>query len=162
MGAAADAALRLGVALASVTPRVEVFTFSTTLERVTPRLREVVAGARADLGPPGHAWGGGTAIGRAFRDFLHLYGARLLGRDTVVVVSSDGLDVGEPGVLRDAAREIHARSAGVVWLNPLLATPGYEPTAAGMRAVRPYVTTFAAAGDAAGLARLARTVRLRT
>jgi uncharacterized protein with von Willebrand factor type A (vWA) domain len=49
----------------------------------------------------------------------------------------------------------------VVWLNPLLETAGYEPTASGMRAARPYVTTFTSVSDAPGLARLARTVRIR-
>jgi hypothetical protein len=58
-------------------------------------------------------------------------------------------------------RELHRRSAGVVWLNPLLETPGYEPTAAGMSAARPYITTFTSINDRAGLARLSRLVRLR-
>jgi hypothetical protein len=39
-------------------------------------------------------------------------------------------------------RELYRRSAGVVWLNPLLETEGYEPTASGMRSARPYVTMF--------------------
>ena len=77
------------------------------------------------------------------------------------MIASDGLDVGEPDMLRDAMRELHRRSAGVVWLNPLLETPGYEPTARGMRAARPYVTTFTSVTDASGLARLSRTVRIR-
>jgi uncharacterized protein with von Willebrand factor type A (vWA) domain len=74
---------------------------------------------------------------------------------------SDGLDVGAPDTLRDAMRDLHRRSAGVVWLNPLLDTEGYEPTAAGMRAARPFVTTFTSVNDQAGLARLSRLVRLR-
>ena len=41
-------------------------------------------------------------------------------------------------------REIHRRSAAIAWLNPLVATPGYEPTAGAMRAARPFITTFAA------------------
>jgi len=49
----------------------------------------------------------------------------------------------------------------VVWLNPLLDTPGYEPTASGMRAARPFVDTFASVNDAAAFARLARSVRVR-
>jgi hypothetical protein len=49
----------------------------------------------------------------------------------------------------------------VVWLNPLLETEGYEPTASGMRAARPNVTVFTSVTDASGLARLSRKVRLR-
>jgi len=85
----------------------------------------------------------------------------MVGRDTVVIITSDGLDVGAPDMLRDAMRELHRRSAGVVWLNPLLETEGYEPTASGMRTARPYVTTFTSVNDAPGLARLSRTVRVR-
>ena len=84
-----------------------------------------------------------------------------MGRDTVVMIASDGLDVGVPNVLRDAMRELHRRSAGVVWLNPLLETEGYEPTATGMRTARPYVTTFTSVNDASVLARLSRKVRIR-
>jgi uncharacterized protein len=85
----------------------------------------------------------------------------MVGRDTVVMIASDGLDVGVPDMLRDAMRELHRRSAGVVWLNPLLETEGYEPTAVGMSAALPYVTTFTSINDQAGLARLSRLVRLR-
>src|SRR6267378_2295701 len=109
-----------------------------------------------------HAWAGGTSIGACLADFLRRFGDRMVGRDTVVMIASDGLDVGEPEMLRDAMRDLHRRSAGVVWLNPLLETPGYEPTASGMRAARPYISTFAAVTDAASLARLSRIVHLRT
>jgi len=78
-----------------------------------------------------------------------------------VMIASDGLDVGVPDMLRDAMRELHRRSAGVVWLNPLLETEGYEPTAVGMSAALPYVTTFTSINDQAGLARLSRLVHLR-
>jgi uncharacterized protein with von Willebrand factor type A (vWA) domain len=84
----------------------------------------------------------------------------MVGRDTVVMIVSDGLDVGQPDLLRDAMRVLRLRSAGVVWLNPLLETEGYEPTAAGMSASLPYVDTFASVTDHHGLARLARLVRL--
>ena len=85
-----------------------------------------------------------------------------MGRDTIVMIVSDGLDIGEPDVLRNAMSELHRRSAGVVWLNPLIETPGYEPTAKGMSVARPYVTTFSSANDAAGFARLSRLVHVRT
>ena len=52
-------------------------------------------------------------------------------------------------------RELRARSAGIVCLNPLRDTPGYQPTAAGMHVALPFVTTFASVADAASLDRLA-------
>ena len=161
MSAHARTALQMAVAMASATMRVEVFTFSTGLQRVTDEVRRAAAGELRRLDRLHHAWAGGTTIGACLRDFLRRFGDRMVGRDTVVMIASDGLDVGAPDMLRDAMRELHRRSAGVVWLNPLLETEGYEPTASGMRTARPYVTTFTSVNDAAGLARLSRTVRIR-
>jgi len=161
MSAHARDALQVAVALASITRRVEVFTFSTALQRVTGVVRRAAAGEAQHLDAVQYAWGGGTSIGACLREFLRTSGERLLGRDTVVMVVSDGLDVGEPDTLRAAMSELRRRSAGLVWLNPLLETPGYEPTARGMSAARPYVTTFASVTDAASFARLSRLVRVR-
>ena len=157
-----DAALRMSVAIASVTTRVEVFTFSTTLRCVTRDVRRAAAGEPRRLPALHYAWGGGTSIGRCLYEFIRDHGGRLLGNDTLVIIVSDGLDLGQPEILRDAMRELHRRSAGVVWLNPLLDTPGYEPTAGGMRAARPFVTTFASVSDAESFDRLSRLVRERT
>jgi uncharacterized protein with von Willebrand factor type A (vWA) domain len=161
MSAFTRTALQCAVALASATMRVEVFTFSTGLQRVTGDVRRASAGELRHLDRLHHAWAGGTAIGACLRDFLQRFGERMVSRDTVVIIASDGLDVGSPDLLCDVMRELRRRSAGVVWLNPLLETEGYEPTAAGMSAARPYITTFASIRDPVGLARLSRLVRLR-
>ncbi|HVB34880.1 MAG TPA: VWA domain-containing protein [Patescibacteria group bacterium] len=162
MGPYTQTALEVAAAMASATMRLEVFTFSTALQRVTNDVRRSAAGEARRLEHLRHAWAGGTSIGPCLREFLRRFGERTMGRATVVMIVSDGLDVGEPGVLRDAMRELHQRSAGLVWLNPLLETAGYEPTASGMRAARPYITTFASANDVEGFARLSRLVRVRT
>lgn len=161
MSAHARTTLQVAVAMASVSRRVEVFTFSTALQRVTGDVRRVAAGEARRLESTPYAWGGGTSIGVCLRRFLRTFGERLVGRDTVVIVASDGLDVGDPDALGGAMSELHRRSAALVWLNPLLETPGYEPTARGMSAARPYVTTFASVTDVASFARLSRLVRVR-
>jgi uncharacterized protein with von Willebrand factor type A (vWA) domain len=161
MGPYARNALQIAVAMAGATTQLEVFTFSTALQRVTNEVRRSAAGEARRLERLQHAWAGGTSIGRCLQQFLRQFGERTIGRDTVVMIVSDGLDIGEPDVLRDAMRELHRRSAGIVWLNPLLETPGYEPTAAGMKAARPYITTFASANDSLAFARLSRLVRVR-
>jgi uncharacterized protein with von Willebrand factor type A (vWA) domain len=107
------------------------------------------------------AWGGGTTIGVCLRDFLQRYGERLLGRDTVVIIASDGLDIGDVAILRAAMARLFRLSAAVVWLNPHLRTPGFAPTALGMSVARPFVTTLDVVREASDLARLAREVRLR-
>jgi len=161
MSAYARTTLTMAVALATATMRLEVFTFSTGLRRATNDVRRAAAGERRRLDPRNHAWAGGTTIGACLRDFLNRFGERMVGRDTVVMIASDGLDVGVPDLLRDAMRELHRRSGAVVWLNPLLETEGYEPTALGMSAARPFITTFTSMTDHAGLARMSRLVRLR-
>jgi uncharacterized protein with von Willebrand factor type A (vWA) domain len=150
----ARTALQIAVAMAGVTMRLEVFTFSTELGRVTHEVRRAAAGESCRLQDMHRTWAGGTSIGECLRDFLRRFGGSLLGRDTVVMIASDGLDVGAWETLRNAMRELHRRSAAVVWINPLLDTPGYEPTASGMRAAKPFLDTFASVADAPALARL--------
>jgi uncharacterized protein with von Willebrand factor type A (vWA) domain len=78
MSAFAGSALQLAVAMASVSPRVEVFTFSTSLRRVTTDVRAAAIGARERLDRLDYAWGGGTIIGACLQDFVRRFGARLL------------------------------------------------------------------------------------
>lgn len=155
MGASAQPALQTAIALSATGAKTETFTFSTTLRRITREVRRAAAGERRMLDLR-HAWGGGTAIGACLHDFLFLHGERLLGRETVVIIASDGLDVGSPNLLRESMAALSRRSAAIVWINPLLATPGYEPTAVGMSLARPFVTTLARINDPEGLRSLAR------
>jgi uncharacterized protein len=157
----AQTALDMAVAIASVAANVEAFTFSTRLRRVTRGVRSAAAGERRRLEHLEYAWGGGTTIGACFQAFLRRFGERLLDRDTVVVITSDGLDVGAASSLRDATERMRRRAAAVIWLNPLLDLPGYEPTAAGMTVARPHLSAFASVPDPAGLVRLSRLIRLR-
>ena len=112
------------------------------------------------------AWGGGTSLGVCLNDFRRRFGGALLGGNTVVVICSDGLDTGAPELLRTAMHDLHRRSAGIIWLNPLIETPGYTPTACGMRVALPYVETFVSANDLAGSrawrVRFACAVRMRS
>ena len=157
----AGTALMLATALARATSRVEVFTFSTALQRVTTDVQRAAIGRPHRLRPLARAWGGGTTIGACLAEFLQRFGDRLLAAGAVVIVASDGLDVGESETLRAAMQALRRRSSALVWLNPLLETPGYEPTALGMSVARPYVTTFTSVNDLAGFVRLSRTLRVR-
>jgi uncharacterized protein with von Willebrand factor type A (vWA) domain len=152
-------ALQMAVALSSVAPGTETFVFSTALRRVTHDARRAAAGEPRRLHLH-RAWGGGTTIGACLGDFLRTAGERLLGRDTVVMIWSDGLDVGDPELLRNAMAHLARQAATLVWLNPLLDSPGYEPTALGMRVARPFVTILSNVSDPAGLHRLSRVMRV--
>ena len=161
MAAYSDKLLQFAHALTQRSSRVEVYLFSTELKRVTRHLKKAKPGTPTRLNDLGEAWGGGTRIGACLSEFVRHYGAGTLTRDTLVMIASDGLDTDKPELLKRAMRDIHRRSAGVVWLNPLLDTAGYQPTAAGMQAALPYIDTFTTANDVASFGRLSRRIHLR-
>ncbi|MDR7393521.1 MAG: VWA domain-containing protein, partial [Armatimonadota bacterium] len=143
-------------ALQDALGRVESFVFSTSLTRVTEELRTRSLRAALDrLSQRVPNWSGGTKIGSSLRQFLDRYGG-LLDRHTVVLIVSDGWDTGEVEVLRRAMQEIRSRAARVIWLNPLLGSPGYQPLTRGMQAALPYVHVFASAHNADSLRELER------
>ena len=76
-------------------------------------------------------YGSGTRLGDAVQGLLTQHARQLVGRRTVVLLISDGLDTGEPEVLERAMRELKRRTRRVLWLNPLLRFAGYTPTARG-------------------------------
>jgi uncharacterized protein with von Willebrand factor type A (vWA) domain len=160
MTGAEQPAMTLAVALAAVSRRIEVFVFSTALGRVTPLVRQA-ARHRVRLDLPGEVWGGGTAIGACLQEYVRTHGERGIARDALVMIASDGLDVGDPDALSRAMRHLHTRAAGVAWLNPLVDTPGYQPTARGMLAALPFISTFAAVSTPADVQRLSRRLRVR-
>lgn len=136
--------------------RVETFVFSTGLHRITTSLeRDDLHAALDEIARRVPDWSGGTKIGRSLRTFLDEYGGTL-DRRTVAIIISDGWDTGEADVLQATMAELQRRAARVIWLNPLLASPGYEPICQGMRVALPYVDVFAPAHNLDSLRRLER------
>jgi hypothetical protein len=135
--------------------RMETFVFSTRLHRITDQLTgESYRAALARLGDV-RDWSGGTKIGESLRTFVQEY-RRLVDRQTVVLVLSDGWDTGDPAVLGDALAQIRRRAAKVIWLNPLLGSPDYQPLTQGMVAALPYVDEFLPAHNLDSLRALIR------
>ena len=140
--------------------RVETFAFSTRLSRITEQLKSRgYAEALAELSLEVTDWNGGTRIGESLQAFVQGW-PRLLDRHTVAIVLSDGWETGDPGVLSEALAAIGRRAARLVWLNPLLGSPDYEPLTQGMVAALPHLDVFAPAHDLASLAQLARHLTL--
>jgi uncharacterized protein with von Willebrand factor type A (vWA) domain len=105
-------------------------------------------------------WGGGTRIGHAVETVRREH-QDAVDRETVVFVVSDGLEMGDVDDLAAGMAWLSRRAAAVLWLNPLAAASGYEPTARGMATAMPYVDglfPFAGPGD---VDELARQLRLR-
>ena len=72
---------------------------------------------------------------------------------------TDGLDRDEHGDLAHAAAHLRRSAHEIVWLNPLLRFDGFEPRAAGVRALLPHVDRFLPVHNLASLADLARALR---
>jgi uncharacterized protein with von Willebrand factor type A (vWA) domain len=149
--------LAFAFALRRVMRRVEIFTFNTALARVTraiapaqlPRSLERLADEVPD-------WSGGTRIGACLAEFVADHWDAMGGRDTTIVIVSDGLDRGDPALLADAMQTLRTGARTIVWLNPLAGDARFEPTQAGMRAALPYVDHFGPAHDLESLERLLR------
>lgn len=94
-------------------------------------------------------WGGGTRIGASLAGLRERHPDAVDHR-TVVFVVSDGLEMGEVSVLERELAGLARRAAAVLWLNPLAAAPGFEPTARGMAGALPFVDglfAFSGPGD---------------
>lgn len=144
-------------ALQHAVGRVETFVFSTGLSRITGSLaRDDLRAALDEVARKVPDWSGGTKIGRSLRRFLADFGLSALDGRTVVIIISDGWDTGDADVLEAAMAELARRAARVIWLNPLLASPGYEPICQGMRVALPHVDVFAPAHNLESLRRLER------
>ena len=147
-------------ALQNVFGRVETFTFATRLTRVSDLLRgPSYKGALRRLTEV-RDWSGSTRIGESIREFNQTWD-RLVDRRTIVLLLSDGWDTGEPDVLAQEMLTLKRRAARVIWLNPLLGNPSYEPLTRGMAAALPLVDHFAAAHNLASLRDLAAHLRVR-
>jgi uncharacterized protein len=137
--------------------RWEAFAFGTRLTRLTRALtRRDPAAALAQAAAEVVDWDGGTRLGDSLRAFLDDYGHAGVARGAVVVICSDGLEVGDPEVVAEQMARLSRLARRVVWLNPLQEDPRYEPLARGMRAALPYVDVFASGHDLASLEALGR------
>jgi len=147
-------------ALQNLFGRVETFTFATRLTRVSDLLRGPSYKRVLRRLTEVRDWSGGTRIGEAIRDFNQEWG-RLVDRRAIVLILSDGWDTGEPDVLAQEMLTLKRRAGRVLWLNPLLGNPSYEPLTRGMAAALPLVDHFAAAHNLSSLRELATHLTLR-
>ena len=146
--------LQLVYALGQRAGRVETFVFSTSLTRVTGHLRAPsFHEAVSRISDLVHHWSGGTRIGECLSALNREY-AGILDRNTSVIILSDGWETGDAERLAHELALLKRQVRRLVWLNPLLGTPDYEPLTLGLQAARPYVDIFASALDLAHLKRL--------
>ena len=110
----------------------DVFAFGTRLTDLTPAMR--IADTDEMLAAASHAiedFAGGTQLGGSLASLRHHHARRLVGRRTLVLLITDGLDTGEPEALMQELDWLRRHCHRLLWLNPLLRYDAYAPLARG-------------------------------
>lgn len=155
----ARALLRFAHAAVLARSHIEVFAIGTRLTRLTRHLASHDPDAAIhDAAESIIDFSGGTRLGDTIGEFTDRWGVRGMARGAVIVVLSDGWDRGEAGVLGEHMARLHRVAHRVVWVNPLKASPGYAPLAAGMAAALPHVDQFLEGHSVASLEQLAEVI----
>ena len=153
----ARALVQFGYAAMAAGRRVEVFCFGTRLTRVTRTLRTKDPDrALREIGRTVADWEGGTRIGESLKSLLDGWSQRAALRGAVVVLCSDGLERGDPELLRAQMARLGRLAHKVVWVNPLKGSPRYEPLARGMAAALPSIDVFLSGHNLESLSELSR------
>jgi uncharacterized protein with von Willebrand factor type A (vWA) domain len=98
---------------------------------------------------------GGTRLGESLATLREKHARRLVGRRTLVLVISDGLDTGEPDQLAGELQWLKRRCRRLLWLNPLLRFEGYSPIARGAAVLHRYADRMLAVHNLSKLDELA-------
>ena len=131
-------AMSIAHALTRAAERAEVFTLGTRLTRVTRALRvRERSQALSNTAALVSDWDGGTRLGDALDAFLRVPRFAAFSRGALVVIVSDGLERGDPGVLIAAVRTLSRLAWRIAWLTPLATDPGYAPKTAALQALLP-------------------------
>ncbi len=140
--------------------KVHTLTFGTRLTNITRCLKQRDPDVALKLADEQvRDWKGGTRIAHCLDEFNHRWARRLLGANAALLLVTDGLDRDEQGELARSAAQLRRLAHQIVWLNPLLRFDGFEPRAAGVRALLPHVDRFLPVHNLASLADLARALR---
>jgi uncharacterized protein len=135
---------------------VQTFVFSTRLTPISrPLKHKDIDRALREVSQTVKDWSGGTRIGDALKEFNFKWGRRVLGRGAVVLIISDGWDRGDPDLAAREMARLQRSCYRLIWLNPLLGSPAYQPLTRGMQAALPYVDDFLPVHNLASLEDLA-------
>ncbi len=140
--------------------RVHSFVFGTRLTPVTRLLQQRDPDlAVAAISRRVEDWSGGTRISACLHEFNQRWARRVLSSEATVLLITDGLEQGtedDPLCERLAfeTRRLRLSCRRLLWLNPLLRFEGFEPRAAGIKALLPEVTAHLKAHSLASLEEL--------
>ena len=110
----------------------DFFAFGTQLTDLGPAIRhgdvdQMLATASLLIDD----FAGGTQLGKSIATLRQHHTRRLVGRRTLVLLITDGLDTGEPDELAKELDWLRRHCGRLMWLNPLLRFDAYQPLARG-------------------------------
>lgn len=122
--------------------KCSTFCFSTRLIDVGGYIRGFTfEKAKDNLSHKVDIWKSGTRIGYALSSLINNYPG-ILDQRTILIIVSDGLDLGDAEILRNSMKEIRRRVKHIVWFNPLADERDYRPYAIGMRTAMEFIDVF--------------------
>ena len=118
----------------------EVFTFATSLRRVTVALRDKDPAVAIDrMTDEVQDRFSGTRIAGSLAQLLSSPVWSSTVRGSVVLIASDGWDIDAPAELSRRMQQLKRLAHRIIWINPRVAGNDYEPLVGGMEAALPHV-----------------------
>ncbi len=139
--------------------RRAVFAFGTRLTDLGPAFRQADPDRMlSEVTRAIDDYAGGTRIGDSLASLRRDHARSLVGRRSVVLLISDGLDTGDSGVLEREVQWLKRRCRSLLWLNPLLRFDGYAPLASGARVLHRHADAMLAVHNLSRLEQLAAAI----
>lgn len=140
------------------TPRA-AFAFGTELTDLRAAFRHSNTDQMLELANDAIAdFAGGTRLGASLAQLRTRHKRCLVGRRTVVLLITDGLDTGTPEQLEEELQWLGRHSRKLLWLNPLLRYDGYAPLATGASVLHRHAHGMLAVHNLSRLEDLARSM----
>jgi uncharacterized protein with von Willebrand factor type A (vWA) domain len=139
--------------------RCHAFVFGTRLTAISRPIRSRDPDAAlAGVAAAAEDWSGGTRIAACLKEFNQHWARRVASSGSTVLLLTDGLERSDTESLAHEMAKLSRSCRRLVWLNPLLRYAGFEPRAAGIRAMLPFADRVLPAHDIRSLESLATAV----
>ena len=119
---------------------IEVFTFGTSLTRITRLLKNKdIDFSLNKIGNFVTDWAAGTKITSSIHDFNLNWSRRILTQNQSLILITDGLERDESKNLDSEINRLSLFAKNIIWLNPLLRYEKFEPKVKSIKTILKYV-----------------------
>ena len=119
---------------------IEVFTFGTSLTRITRLLKNKdIDFSLNKIGNFVTDWAAGTKITSSIHDFNFNWSRRILTQNQSLILITDGLERDESKNLDSEINRLSLFAKNIIWLNPLLRYEKFEPKVKSIKTILKYV-----------------------